>query len=351
MNELAIKDTAAPSVRGDRSKVLFYLRLAFGGLLVVALFRMLDLHRLVLTLASVKPQLVALGLLAMMVNFLIKTYRWGFILRMQRPDISFGQIARVNFLSLFIGTFLPTSLSYDMVRIYYVSRCAADPRVAIASIFADRIIGNFSVAITAIVVFAILNITGLFRVGPLLSFGIIAFLLVSLALPLVLRNSAVADGAARFLNRFTGRKLFDSVQELSEYLLSYWRQAPLMSDALAIAFLNLAIAVLEFYLIAQGFSAPVSIHYFFLFIPLVVLFSMLPVSIGGIGLVEAGLMFFFINVGMPAETCLSVALIHRALQIVCLSPGAAIYMFEGGPRASTREAGRPMAPSRPGTGF
>jgi glycosyltransferase 2 family protein len=351
MNELAIKDTAAPSVRGDRSKGFFYLRLAFGVLLLAALFRMLDLNRLGLTLASVKPQLLALGLGTIMVNLLIKTYRWGFILRMQRPDISFGQIARVNFLSLFLGSFLPTSLSYDVVRIYYVSRRAADPRVAISSIFADRIIGNFSVAMTAIVVFAILNITGLFRVGPLLSFGIIIFLLVSLALPLVLWNSAVARGAATFLNRFTGRRIFDGVQELSEYLLWYWRQAPQMSRALAIAFLNLAIAALEFYLIAQAFSAPVLIRYFFLFIPLVVLFSMLPVSIGGIGLVEAGLMFFFINVGMPAETCLSVALIHRALQIMCLLPGAAIYMCEGDPRASTREASRPMAPSRTGTGF
>lgn len=353
MNELTDKDknTASQSVKADRSKVVFYLRLAFGVLLLAVLFRMLDLHRLGLTLASVKPQLLALGLAAMMVNLLIKTYRWGFILRMQRPDMSFGQIARLNFLSLFLGSFLPTSLSYDMVRIYYVSQRAADPRVAISSIFADRIIGNFSIAMTATVVFAILNITGLFRVGPLLSFGIIIFLLVSLALPLVLWNSAVARGAATFLNRLTGRRIFDGVQELSEYLLWYWRQAPLMSKALAIAFLNLAIAALEFYLIAQAFSAPVRIHYFLLFVPLVVLLSMLPLSIGGIGLVEAGLVLFFVNVGMPAETCLSIALIHRALQLVCLLPGAAIYMFEGGPRISTRERGRYVASPKPGTGF
>ena len=349
MNEL--KDGAALSLKDYRSTVFFYLRLAFGGLLLAALFRMLDIHSLLLTLASVKPQLVALALLTMTVNLLIKTYRWGFILRMHRPDISFGEIARVNFLSLFIGSFLPTSLSYDMVRIYYVSRRATDPRVAISSIFADRIIGNFSVAITAMLVFAILNITGLFRVGPLLSFGMTMFLLVSLALPLVLRNSAVADGAATFLNRFTGQRLFDGVQELTEHLLLYWNQAPLMSKALALAFLNLGIAVLEFYLIAQAFSAPVSIHYFFLFIPLVVLFSMLPVSIGGIGLVEAGLIFFFVNVGMPAETCLSIALIHRALQLVCQLPGAAIYMFEGGLRTSTQEAGHPIVSSKPGSGF
>jgi glycosyltransferase 2 family protein len=334
MNELAIKDTAAPSVRGDRSKVFFYLRLALGGLLLVALFRMLDIHSLAVTLASVKPSFVALALLAMMINLLVKTYRWGFILRMYRPDISFGQLARLNFLSLFIGNFLPTSLAHDAVRIYYVSRRAADPRVAISSIFADRVIGNFSLAIAAVSAFVALKLTGVFQVGALMSYGIGVFLLLSLAIPLALRNGAVIGAIRSLLNRFAGRKLFENVHDLSEYLLLYWKHAPLMSKALAIALLNLFIAVLEFYLIARSIAAPVSIHYFFLFIPLVILLSMLPVSVGGLGLLEGALVFFFSSVGVPAETSVSIALLHRAIQLVCLFPGAAFYLLQGIPRTA-----------------
>jgi uncharacterized protein (TIRG00374 family) len=334
MNELAIKNTAAQSVSADRSKFVFYLRLAFGGLLLAALFRMLDLRSLAVTLASVKPSLLGLALLAMMINLLIKTYRWGFILRMHRPDVSFSQLVRTNFLSLFIGNFLPTSLAHDAVRIYYLSRRAADPRVAISSIFADRLIGNFSLAIAAVAALVAVKLTGAVQVGALMSYGIGVFLILSLALPLALRNDAVIDAIRSLLNRFAGRKLFENMHDLSEHLLLYWKHAPLMSKALAIALLNLFIAVLEFYLIAQSIFAPVSIYYFFLFIPLVILLSMVPVSVGGVGLLEGALVFFFSSVDMPAETSVSIALLHRTIQLVCLLPGAAFYLLQGIPRTA-----------------
>ena len=332
MSELAIKNSAALPVSAERSKVYLYFRLVFGSLLVAALLRMLDVHGLVMTLASVELRLIALGMLTMMVNLLLKTYRWGFILRMQRPDISLSQLVRLNFLSLFVGNFLPTSFSYDVVRIYYVSRRAADPRVAISSILADRVIGNLSVAVAAVLALVALKLTGVFQPGPILSYGIWVFLLLSLALPLALRNSAVAGVIRSLLDRFAGRKLFDSIQDFSEHLLFYWKQAPLLSKALSIAFLNLFIAVLEFYLIARSIAAPVSVHYFFLFIPLVILFSMLPVSVGGLGLLEAALVFFFSSVGMPVETAVGIAVLHRAMQIVCLLPGGAVYLLEGAPK-------------------
>jgi len=331
MNELAIKSSAALPVRADRSKGFFYLRLAFGALLLAALFRMLNPESLVLTLISVKPGLIALGLIAMMVNLLVKTYRWGLILRRQRPNISLARLARLNFVSLFIGNFLPTSLSHDFVRIYYVARGAGDARAAISSIVADRVIGNLSVAVAAVSAFLALKLMGLLPIGPLLSFGVLAFLLASLALPLVLVNGAVIGAVRSLLDRFAGRKLFSSVQDLSEHVLFYRKQGPLMGKALAIAFLNLAIAVLEFYLIARSLSVPASIQYFFLFMPLVILFSMLPVSVGGLGLLEAALVFFFTGVGVSTEAAISMALLHRAMQLVCLLPGGALYLWKGGP--------------------
>lgn len=331
MNELAIKNGAAPSLEAKRSKSFFYLRLGFGVLLLAALFRMLNLESLVLTLASVNPGLIALGLLAMMGNLLVKTYRWGLILRRQRPDISFGRLVRLNFATLFVGNFLPTSFSHDFVRIYYVTRGTGDARAAISSIFADRVIGNLSVAVAAVSAFVALKLMGLLPIGPLLSYGVLAFLLASLALPLVLLNATVIGALRSLLDRFAGRKLYSSVQDLSAHLLFYRKQAALMGKALAVAFLNLAIAVLEFYLIARSLAAPAALHHFFLFIPLVILFSMLPVSVGGLGLLEAALVFFFTGVGMSAEVSISIALIHRAMQLTCLLPGGALYLWKGVP--------------------
>ena len=336
MNDLTIEEAAAVPVSGHRfGGVFFWLRAALGGLLILIVLRMIDYQRLMATLISVQPQVIAVALLVMMLNFIIKTYRWSFVLRSQRPDITFLQLARLNFASLFLGNFLPTSISYDIVRVYYVSKCAVDPRVAISSIFADRLIGHFSIAMSALLAFVALKLTGVFAIGPVFSFGIGAFLLLSLGLPLALCNRRVANALRSVLDRFSGRKVFESVQDFSKHLFFYWEHAPVLGKALGIAFLNLLLAVFEYYLIGVAFSAQVSLAYFFLFIPLVIFLSMLPVSVSGIGLVEGGLVLFFSQVGMPPEMCLGLAMLHRALQLVCILPGGAVYILDGLPKFST----------------
>ena len=140
-------------VKRAKTSAFFYLRLAFGALLLLFLFRLVEFDRLALTLSTVKPQLLVAAFLAMLLNYGVKTYRWASILRFQRPDLSFGQVARFNFVSVFLGNFLPSNLSSDIVRIYYISRHTAAPGVAISSIFADRIIGNFAVALATVAAF------------------------------------------------------------------------------------------------------------------------------------------------------------------------------------------------------
>jgi uncharacterized protein (TIRG00374 family) len=329
MSELAIQDTASISGTRVGCRPVFWLRAAVGVLLIVLVLRMIDFQRLAVTMISVDPRLLALALMVMAVNFLLKTYRWSFILQSQRPDVTFRQLARLNFISLFLGNFLPSSISYDIVRVYYVAKRAVDPRIAISSIFADRLVGQFSIALTAVLAFAALKSTGVLAIGPMFSFGIVVFLLLSLGLPLALCNVRVISALRTILDRFTGRKLFDSVQDFSKHLLFYGQQTHLMITALGIALLNLLLAVFEYHLIAAGFSAQIPLGFFFLFIPLVIFLSMLPVSVSGIGLVEGGLVFFFSHVGMAAETCLSLALLHRALQLVCVLPGGAVYVLDG----------------------
>ena len=192
MTALAIKSRPAPLPKDASSKVFFYLRLGFGALLLLALFRMLDLAHLAATIASVNPVLVALGLLAMMSNLLVKTYRWGMILRRQIPDVSFGRLAGLNFASLFLGNFLPTSFSHDFVRVYHIARGRGDVRAAVSSIFADRVIGNFSVAVAAIAAFVPLilyrHVATAFMANPGLNGLIVGVLLVLLGALLALRG-------------------------------------------------------------------------------------------------------------------------------------------------------------------
>ena len=319
--------------------LIYLLRIGIAVFLIFIVLSMVDFHRMLVTLTSVKPSLIIAGLLMMLVNYCLKTYRWASILWIRRPDISFVQLVRFNFVSIFLGYFLPTSLSSDIVRIYYVSQHTTDARAAISSIFADRIIGTFSLAIVTIIAFFILRETEVFAISSVLSYGILGFLILTLMLPFLIRSKSLLSVIRWLLDSVSQKRLFATVQDMSEHLRLYQTQQAVMVKALSISFLNLIIAVLEFYIIARAFSAPVSIGYFLLFIPLVILLATLPVSMGGMGLLEGGIVFLFTKVGMPVEMCLSTALLYRALQLTCMLPGAAIYLMNGfSVKALTTEA-------------
>jgi uncharacterized protein (TIRG00374 family) len=312
-----------------KRSALTYLRLVLAIVLLFVLFGMIDLQKMGVTLAAVNPHFVIAAFLVMVFNYGLKTLRWASILWIQKSNVTFWQIARVNFISIFLGNFLPTSLSFDIVRIYFVSQSTADPRLGISSIFVDRILGNFALAVVTIIAFLALDQTGLLPIRSMLSYGIVAFLILTLGVPLAFTSTAMMNSLRRLLDRFAGKVLFESVQDLSRHLRLYWHQTGVMMKALTIAFLNLAIAVFEVYLIARAFSAPVSIGYFFIFIPLIIFLCTLPISLGGLGIMEAGLVFFFSRVGMPIETCLGTALVFRALQMMLLLPGVVIYLADG----------------------
>src|SRR5687768_9996373 len=105
-----------------KAKIFFYLRLAIGLTLFISLTQIIDFHQMHLIIVSAKPHFIAMGLLAIILNFLLKTYRWASILWIVVPDISFGRLIRFNFISMFLANFLPGSISSDIARIYQVSK-------------------------------------------------------------------------------------------------------------------------------------------------------------------------------------------------------------------------------------
>ena len=313
----------------NKSRAYFFVRLAFGIFLIILLIKIIDFQRLGFVLAKVKLPFIALGFLLVGFNLILKTYRWAFILWSQKHDITFSQLLRFNFMSMFLGHFLPTSISCDIVRFYYLNKYTSDPQNAISSIVMDRIIGIFSIAIVTIIAFIAIQQTNLFKIGPLVSYGIFGCLFLSIGIPLSLQSSALTDWIIRLLRRFNGSKIIKKIQGIFEQFLLYQHKRAVMLKVLLIAFLNLFTAVLEFYVIAGGFSVQISMGYYFLFIPIAIFLSMLPVSVGGIGVLEVSLVYFFSKIGMPVETCVAIALIHRIIVLIGTLPGGIVYVLEG----------------------
>jgi uncharacterized membrane protein YbhN (UPF0104 family) len=65
--------------------------------------------------------------------------------------------------------------------------------------------------------------------------------------------------------------------------------------------------------------------------PVAFFLSMVPVSVGGFGLLETALVLFFTRVGLSLEICIAIVLVHKSLFLLTILPGGYFYVVEGFP--------------------
>ena len=89
--------------------------------------------------------------------------------------------------------------------------------------------------------------------------------------------------------------------------------------------------------LALGINIPF-IH-FCVFLPIIMLLLMLPISVGGIGVQEAAFIYFFVPLGMGKEEAVSLSLLCYTAVILWLLVGWVIYAKEGigGRKGALRE--------------
>jgi uncharacterized protein (TIRG00374 family) len=258
---------------------------------------------------------------------ILMAYRWGAILWVRAPDIAFTRLLRFYFLSGFLGNFIP--LSNDVIKIYCSARYTADTKGAFSSVLLDRIIGMISLGIISLI--ALVALQGgiaIARVGTTTFVCIIAFAILSVGVPLILQTGFMIRTIRRLLSRLRWGPV-TKLQGLYENLLLYQNQRGVVAKVLAVSFANHVISILVYYAIAQSFPEKVAIGYFFLLIPIAYVLAAVPVTVGGMGVLEGSIVFLFSAVGMPLEACLSMVVCQRVMRIAASLPGGAIYILDG----------------------
>jgi uncharacterized membrane protein YbhN (UPF0104 family) len=82
---------------------------------------------------------------------------------------------------------------------------------------------------------------------------------------------------------------------------------------------------------ALGFRLPVSA--LAVFVPLISLAGMLPISVNGLGIREALYLLLFGRIGVPADAAVSMALLYFAVTLAASLPGGVVYALQRGPRS------------------
>jgi len=313
----------------------FALKLLISMVLLTYLLTRTDIHAIASLLRSLHvPILLASFLLYTLVQ-IISTFRWRSLLRAERIELSLWRLILLNFEGSFFSLMLPTLIGGDIVRGYQISRFTQRHEASVASILVERLSGYAAINVIAglalIFAYPHLRDPGLIWLTAVSMAGLATIIagLLNIRLQSFLYRVLHAAG----LERFEG-----ALERLYQAIRRYWAHRQALLTALGLSFFLQSVIILVFYLISLSLNLAVPLGYFFLFVPLISLVSMAPVSIAGLGIREGSAVYLFAKVGLDSAGALSLSLLWFTVTALCHGLGGIVFLLGHPDRGAHLEA-------------
>ena len=312
-----------------RHPLWWFLRVGVSVALIGFLLSRLDVGNMAHFLAGADWLLVGVTLVTVVMDRGLMASRWILLLEGLGIVASRARVVKIFFLSTFFGSFLPTGIGGEAIRAVSFSRLSTKSVESVASVVMDRIMGMLSMLLTGLA--ALIVFYGIYPHR--------ALLVTVLAL-----SVAGVAGLAMLLSRSVHARVLARLGEASGAPESGWRsstrraigameryrsQPGLLALVLLMSVGVQVLRILQAYLLSEAMSLGTPLVYFFCFVPLILLITMLPISVSGLGTTNLAYVALFGSVGMDPDGAFVLSVLILALGVIGNLPGGVIYAFEG----------------------
>ncbi|MBI3754357.1 MAG: flippase-like domain-containing protein [Deltaproteobacteria bacterium] len=310
-----------------KKSLFFILKMLVSISILVFLFTKVDMRNVWGTMRYMDPLMLLVVLLLYAADLIISAYRWSLFLPHAGIDMPFLRLVSLYYIGGFFNIFLPTAIGGDVVKSYYLYKFSGKGGNSLASVFLDRFTGFF-----ALVAIAFVSLAFGYRYVQETYVPLIIIALTSLFLfsSLILWNRDLHNWALVIIRRIRFFGINEKIESLYHAVMLYKSKPFILLKALGISFVVQFVSITVFYLISRGFGMTVSMGYFFLFVPIAISISMLPISLSGLGLREGAFVYLFTKVGATDAQALSISLAGFAVMVLFGLVGGVEYIRLGG---------------------
>ena len=321
-----------------KSLLSLLLRIAIAVFACWIIFKDIDFAQLAGRFTELRISTLVLAVLVFSGGLALIGFRWWVFLRAQKIEIPLSLAIRLTFLGQFFTNFMPSAVGGDLVRAWYVSRHSHKKLQAALGVAVDRIVGllsTFILALTSYLLF--MRGKGLLQLEKKRSGGIGAYFAEHPMSPqhilvigvIVLGVGFILAGCFD-LKRFF-RKLYHHfvhlLSQVKEVVLVYYHHPLVLLFGLSITIFLQSMVILSYWLIGRDLEMTAALRYYFVFFPLVWVIAAIPVSIAGIGILEGGVVFLFVQfAGADPLDVATLALCQRLTWVVGSIPGLIVHL-------------------------
>jgi glycosyltransferase 2 family protein len=304
--------------------VLLAMRILVSGLLLAYLIKLSAFTEIARAFSRINPLYLLAFFLLYFFSVSMVSLRWKFLLKAWDVEQRFVVLFRSIMTGLFLNNFLPGSLGGDAFRLYAGGRDTGKVEAVAATIFYERVLSYASLVTFGLVVLSIrfdlasdwlfwlllggvfLALTGITAVSTLPAFG-------------------------RWVESFVGRFPFAEKLRLKDWVHSFRfkiRHPGILAGIFLLSFLIQFSDVFSFRVVAAAIQLPVKLIDLLLFVPLLYLAILLPLSFNGIGIRESVFVIFASSWGITSADAVAFSLTVFALNLAGSLVGGIIYWFD-----------------------
>jgi len=282
----------------------------------------IDTKTLLNILSFANPYYVLLTFLLVILGIVIRAYKWQILLVAQGVNIPLFRLVPFYFIGTFFSSFLPTNIGGDVMRIYITSKYSKKGVESLSSVFMERITGLFALVIVAFMALAFGYRMGIDKNTASI---IILLLICCLCFLVVLFNRSTLSKVSRLFDLLGKSQLREHVRHICESIDIYKKNKSILLKSVTMSFIFQGVSVLSIYMVSLSLGLDISPLYFFLFVPIIHIVTMAPISLNGIGVREGAFIFFFTKTGASYPEAFSMSILTYAIVLATRLIGGIFY--------------------------
>ncbi len=295
----------------------WWFKAAISLAVLVFLFYRVERRELQMALLEADPRWVAAALGAYLLSMVVSCLRWTLLAR----PLGFSQPLSHFFGSYFTGMYMNlfgvSTVAGDIGRALLLAGGPGRRALALTTVLADRGLGF--VVLVWIGAFAVI-LQPWYRLPVPLYYA--AWLVPPASVLAWLYGPQWMVRILRPENRY--RRMVEVE------LQPYWGDARLLLGTSLVAVVFHTLQIVSQVFLGWGLGLRVPWGYYFIFVPVVNIAGMLPITFSGIGIREAGYIFFLRRVGGDPHAAMALGLLASAIVLASGLAGGIVYLFWSG---------------------
>ncbi|UCH84759.1 MAG: flippase-like domain-containing protein [Candidatus Latescibacterota bacterium] len=304
------------------------LKIVVSAGLLGFLLTKISTDQLLALIEALDRRLIAAAMGVFLTSNILGSFQWHVLLRSSGVDIPFKKTIRFYFVGLFFNNFLPANIGGDAVKVYDVSRVGNSVWQVVAVTLLDRIIGIFSLCLLAS-----LAVLGLSNVTRLESSWIYLLIFLGCMMPVLgLYFFKPVSGVVRWVvGRLRPLSWDRGGSSILDYLSEFKSRKVLVLKLIALSLVIQSFRVCTHILVAVSLGVQIDgiiAGAFFVFVPLLSLAMIPPVTINGLGIREGLGILLLAQVGIGRTDAFAIEFLTYVVSVFVSLLGLVFFIFK-----------------------